>query len=56
MHWTPAGDFLSLITGVIRAVGAVLASTEHTIARVGGLSSLLPTCVVILAHNKCKRF
>jgi len=31
------GDLLSLITGVIRAVGVVLASTDHTHAHVGGL-------------------
>lgn len=37
MHLTPVGDFLCLITGVTRAVGAVLASSDYTLARVGGL-------------------
>ena len=56
MHLTSVGDFLSLIAGIVRAVGAVLGSTDHALANVGGLKSLSPTCVVILAHNSCKCF
>jgi hypothetical protein len=37
IHLTPVGDLLSLITSIIRPVGAVLASADLALVCVGGL-------------------